>query len=196
VKKSILLFMTNIDGERVYDLLTKVRDHLLTALVRKSFASFGAKSVICSPARLVDLNSVSIGEGVYLGSGSWLQGSKASFGGVTLRIGNRVSVSGTLNASAQLSVVIGDDVLIGRDVLISDHTHRFDLAGPVKNQGSTSAKGVSIGNGAWLGQGVVIAPGVSVGEGAVVGAYSFVNSDIPARAVAVGSPARILKVLS
>jgi acetyltransferase-like isoleucine patch superfamily enzyme len=35
-------------------------------------------------------------------------------------------------------------------------------------------------------------PGVTVGENSVVGAFSFVNKDIPANAVAFGIPARFV----
>jgi acetyltransferase-like isoleucine patch superfamily enzyme len=33
--------------------------------------------------------------------------------------------------------------------------------------------------------------GVTIGDGAIIGAMSFVNQDIPARAKAYGSPAKI-----
>ena len=50
-----------------------------------------------------------------------------------------------------------------------------------------------IGNDVWVGVGSIIRRGVSIGNGAVIGANSFVNSDIPPYAIAVGSPAKIIK---
>lgn len=44
----------------------------------------------------------------------------------------------------------------------------------------------------WIGVDAIIRRGVHLGHGCVVGANSFVNSDIPAFAIAVGSPARIV----
>jgi acetyltransferase-like isoleucine patch superfamily enzyme len=41
----------------------------------------------------------------------------------------------------------------------------------------------------------MILKGVTIGEGAVVGARSVVTNDVPAYAVAVGSPARVVKTI-
>lgn len=38
-------------------------------------------------------------------------------------------------------------------------------------------------------------PGVTVGEGAIVGAYSLVTKDIPAWTIAVGRPAKVVKII-
>lgn len=52
---------------------------------------------------------------------------------------------------------------------------------------------VKIGNDVWIGANAVILKGVSVGDGAIVGASSVVTKDVPAYAVVVGNPAKILK---
>ncbi|MEQ9693972.1 CatB-related O-acetyltransferase [Shimia sp. SDUM112013] len=44
----------------------------------------------------------------------------------------------------------------------------------------------------WIGVDSVIRRGVHLGHGCVVGANSFVNKDIPAFAIAVGSPAKVV----
>jgi acetyltransferase-like isoleucine patch superfamily enzyme len=44
----------------------------------------------------------------------------------------------------------------------------------------------------WIAVDAIIRRGVTVGFGAVVGANSFVNADVPAFAIVVGSPARIV----
>ena len=45
----------------------------------------------------------------------------------------------------------------------------------------------------WIGTEAVISRGVTIGNGAVIGANSFVNKNIPDYAIAVGSPAKIIK---
>jgi tetratricopeptide (TPR) repeat protein/GT2 family glycosyltransferase/acetyltransferase-like isoleucine patch superfamily enzyme len=50
-----------------------------------------------------------------------------------------------------------------------------------------------IGNDVWIGVDSIIKRGVTIGDGAVIGANSFVSSDIPAFAIAAGSPARIIR---
>lgn len=52
---------------------------------------------------------------------------------------------------------------------------------------------VKIGNDVWIGANVVIKNGVTIHDGAIIGAGSFVNKDIPPFAIAVGSPAKVLK---
>lgn len=45
----------------------------------------------------------------------------------------------------------------------------------------------------WIGAGSIIRRGVTIGTGAIIGANSFVNKDIPPFAIAVGSPAKIVR---
>jgi acetyltransferase-like isoleucine patch superfamily enzyme len=49
---------------------------------------------------------------------------------------------------------------------------------------------------AWLGYGVIVLDGVRIGKGAVVGAGAVVTHDIPEGAIAVGVPARVVKMRS
>jgi acetyltransferase-like isoleucine patch superfamily enzyme len=50
-----------------------------------------------------------------------------------------------------------------------------------------------IGHDVWIGMDVLILDGVTIGTGAVIGAQSLVNKDIPPYAIAVGSPARVVR---
>ena len=62
---------------------------------------------------------------------------------------------------------------------------------PVLEQ-ARSSKGVAIGAGAWLGAGVKVLDGAAIGDGAIVGAGAVVRGEIPAGAIAVGMPARVV----
>jgi phosphonate metabolism protein (transferase hexapeptide repeat family) len=53
---------------------------------------------------------------------------------------------------------------------------------------------VTIGHDVWLGHGVLVMPGVSIGTGAVVGAGAVVTKDVEPYTVAVGVPARPLRL--
>ena len=111
-----------------------------------------------------------------------------------LEIGSGTSMAGACVISVVCSIVIEEDVLMARNVYISDHIHRYsDRNRPIVLQGVDKIRPVRIRRGAWLGQNVVVCPGVTIGENAVIGANSVVNSDIPAFAVAVGAPARVVK---
>lgn len=56
-----------------------------------------------------------------------------------------------------------------------------------------TSKKTIIGNDVWIAGQSIIKQGVHIGNGAVIGANSFVNTDIPPYAVAVGSPAKVIK---
>lgn len=89
-------------------------------------------------------------------------------------------------------VVIGNNVLVGPRVSILASMHNYrDKTRLIREQG-TSGGDVIIEDDAWIGTGAVILPGVRIGCGAVVGANAVVTHSIPAYAVAVGSPARVI----
>ena len=48
----------------------------------------------------------------------------------------------------------------------------------------------------WIGGNATILPGVTVGDYSVIGAGAVVTRDIPARSVAVGVPAKVIKRLN
>ena len=79
-------------------------------------------------------------------------------------------------------------------VAIRDHDHRFDgpLAVPIREQGHVCAP-VTIGDNVWLAGKSTVLKGVTIGDNAVVGANAVVTRDIPANAVAMGVPARVIR---
>ncbi len=61
-------------------------------------------------------------------------------------------------------------------------------------EGHPHSKGdITVGNDVWIGHGSKILSGVSIGDGAIIGANSLVTRDIPPYAIAVGSPAKVIK---
>jgi acetyltransferase-like isoleucine patch superfamily enzyme len=180
----------------VYRLGVRARDKGFSLLARGAFASFGRRSVIQLPVRLSGESRIAVGDGVFVGAGSWLQVLDGPDTGVAIEIGDGTSIAGSCVLSAAVSVRLGRNVLFARNVYVADHGHRFDdLSRPVIAQGIDKIGAVTIEDGAWLGQNVVVCPGVRIGAGAVVGANSVVLDDVPARSVAVGAPARVVRTL-
>ena len=164
-------------------------------LASGAFHSFGSRSVLEPPIRLSGERQIAVGDGVFVGSGSWLQ-VLTSDDRVRVRIGSGTSIVGGCTLSAAESIVVGERVLMARNVYIADHMHAFDdPARAVLDQGVNRIAAVEIGDGVWLGQNVVVGPGVRIGRGAVVGANSVVLDDVPDRCVAVGAPARVVREL-
>lgn len=88
-------------------------------------------------------------------------------------------------------VTIGDNAFFGPGVHIYTATHPLD---PVERaSGVESGRPVVIGCDVWIGGHATVCPGVTLGDGAVVGAGAVVTRDVPARSVAVGSPARVVR---
>lgn len=56
-----------------------------------------------------------------------------------------------------------------------------------------ASNGITIGHDTWIGHGAVVMPAVKIGNGAVIGSGAVVTRDVPAFAIAVGSPARVIK---
>lgn len=53
---------------------------------------------------------------------------------------------------------------------------------------------ILIGETVWIGENSRILKGITIGENAIIGANSVVTKDVPANAIAVGNPARVVKV--
>lgn len=102
-------------------------------------------------------------------------------------MGNRV----TVKSGVQIwdGSVIGDDVFIGPNATFSNDLH------PRSKQYPTKFSGVTIHNGASIGANATLLPGITVGEKAMVGAGAVVTKDVPAQAVVVGNPAKIVRYL-
>ena len=112
-------------------------------------------------------------------------------GNVTIGDGAHVGERCLLWAGERATIVLGEKALLGPEVMITVANYRTRPGVPVVDQPRDEAD-VVIGAGCWLGARVVVLPGVRIGDGAVVGAGAVVTRDVPADAIAVGSPARVI----
>ncbi|HVF09409.1 MAG TPA: acyltransferase [Abditibacteriaceae bacterium] len=109
-----------------------------------------------------------------------------------LSVGSRTIFGHHCTLGVRDSLVIGEDCLLAEMVSVRDHDHRIDLLDvPIREQGAVS-RPVSIGRNVWLGAKVTVVKGVSIGDNAVIGANAVVTKDIPANAIAVGIPAKVI----
>lgn len=174
------------------------------------FANAAPGLVIRTPREIGNAGAISFGRDVKIGPnsvlkatarfpGSWLSHPQGKHVAQTfdpsIRFGDRVTATAALQVVAFENVEIEDDVMFASNVYISDGQHgRTTGDRPYKFQGIEGIAPVFIGRGSWIGQNAVILPGTSIGEMAVIGANSVVSGTIPPNSIAVGAPARVVRV--
>ncbi len=100
-------------------------------------------------------------------------------------VGARVSVQTNVYLTA--FSLIEDDVFVGPGATTTNDDAMGRLAAGAPLRGATLRRACRIGGGA------VLTPGVEVGEEAFVAAGAVVTRDVPARAVVMGVPARVVR---
>ena len=102
-----------------------------------------------------------------------------------VRIGARVKVQSQVYVTAYS--VLEDDVFIGPGA----STTNDDTMG--RHGPGDALRGATIRRAARIGGSAVLVPGVEIGEEAFVAAGAVVTTDVPARAVVMGVPARVVR---
>lgn len=91
-------------------------------------------------------------------------------------------------------VTLGDEVFIGHGVVFTNDRYPRAATPDGRLQGDRDWQVIPtrVGRGASIGSHATLLPGIVVGEHALVGAGSVVTRDVPAYAVVVGVPARVV----
>ena len=152
------------------------------------------------PIRIRGKKYISIGEKFTTGVNCRIDALPDEPRKTVINIGRNVQINDSVHIGAVNKISIGENVLIASHVFITDHNHgNYD--GPHQDspfikpmERTLKSKPVFIEKNAWLGEYVSVLPGVRIGEGSIVGAMSVVSKDIPPYCIAVGSPARVIKV--
>jgi acetyltransferase-like isoleucine patch superfamily enzyme len=130
---------------------------------------------------------IRIGSGVFIGRNTILS---CKNGDIELADGANLGFNCEVFSASR--VKIGSNVLMAAYSYVIGGDHDFtDPSVPVLAQNRRSA-GVDVGAGVWIGAGAKILDGVTIGDHAIVGAGAVVREAIPARAIAVGIPARVV----
>jgi acetyltransferase-like isoleucine patch superfamily enzyme len=130
---------------------------------------------------------IRIGDGVFIGRNTILSCKNGD-----IELADGVNIGFNCEVFSASRVTIGRSVLMAAYSYVIGGDHDFsDPSKTVLEQTRTSA-GVAIGDGVWMGAGAKILDGVTIGEGAIIGAGAVVRDSVPASAIAVGIPARVV----
>lgn len=145
-----------------------------------------------------------VDEGVTIGPGTRVWGFTHLLSGARIgadcNICEQVFIEGDVVVGDRVTVKCGvqlwnglrveDDVFIGPNVTFTNDLFPRSRRYPEVFMRTHIKTGASIGGGA------VILPGLTIGEKAMVGAGSVVTKCVPAGAVVVGNPARVIRLLA
>ena len=113
--------------------------------------------------------------------------------GATLEIGSQTFINYGCSIASMLLVKIGAHCNIGSHVIIMDNDfHRLE---PERRNEMPESAPIILEDNVWIGVRTVILRGVTIGAGSVVAAGSVVTKDVPARSLAGGVPAKIIRSL-
>jgi acetyltransferase-like isoleucine patch superfamily enzyme len=163
------------------------------------FAAFGSGTVVCfPPSALYGEHAIRLGSDTLIGpyvslSAGMLPGQPLMSDSI-VTIGDRCLIGRQSSIVGHFDIVIGNDVYFGPNVYVTDQNHSVDDSSTPIGRQSAGEKPVAIGDGSWLGANVVVLPGVTIGRQVAVGAGAIVTSDLPDHAIAVGNPARVIRI--
>lgn len=153
----------------------------------------GERVTVCTGA--VVFAGASIAEEAILGDQSYVRersqigaGSVIGRGSVVdndVLVGARVKVQTNVYLTA--FTVIEDDVFVGPGATTTNDDTMARHGPEMPLRGATLRRACRVGGG------TVLTPGVEIGEEAFVAAGAVVTRDVPARAVAIGIPARVVR---
>ena len=166
---------------------------------RGRFKSIGRRSILYRPILVMNPKFISIGDRVFIRENARLEALyRHDVSWVPeLKLANGVTIEQGFHTVCQGSIDIGENVAIGPYCVVVDTRHPHDPPDTLPRMGERLPRErsfVKVGAGSMIGGHVVILPNVEIGKCCVIGAGSIVTKSIPDYSVAMGNPARVVKV--
>lgn len=165
------------------------------------------KNLMLRPSSLCS-NGSGNRELIRIGNNCLVMGRLISRCGGRIIIGDNCYIGGDSLVGASDLISIGNYAMIAANVRIYDNNNHptdpqrrlqmsesGDYAGELWSWKYASSEPVIIDDNVWIGECSTILKGVHIGKGAVIGCCAVVTKDVPAYAMVVGNPGRIVKYL-
>lgn len=118
---------------------------------------------------------------------------ETGFGG-SVELEDHVSLHPRCQINAYVEkITIGKGTMVAPNCAFYSYDHGIEVDQPIRRQPLISKGPIYVGEESWISVGATILAGVTIGPGAVVGAGAVVTKDIPANAIAVGNPAKVVR---
>lgn len=175
---------------------------LLIDRLKERFLKYYHKKVFLSRIGCKNVKKCSIHDKVYvlasnvkIGDNVTIYPNVTFWGDGEIIIGDNVDIgNGTIIYSSKNGgVKIGNNVAIAAHCYIIDSDHGMDKNDLIRNQKLVSGK-IIIGNDVWIADNCTILKNSIINDGAVIGAKSLVNKEIDSFGVAIGVPAKVIKI--
>ncbi len=145
-----------------------------------SFVSIGSTTIIDTP-------QIDIGDGAKINEQVFIGGME--FPESKFVLGKNTIVMQLTYINTARPVEIGDDSGIGGHCILFTHGSWLSQFEGYPVQFAP----IKIGKSVWLPWRIFVMPGTDIGDGSVIGANSLVTGTIPEKALAVGSPAKVIR---
>jgi acetyltransferase-like isoleucine patch superfamily enzyme len=150
---------------------------------REVFWDAGVRLKVTDGARVV------IGSGALFGRNVTLVAKHG-----VLEIGEKTFVGEGSVIVAGERIDIGKNCLIAEHVTIRDQDHGTSSSEVPMNEQAPVTAPVGVGDDVWIGAKATVTKGVRIGTGAIIGANAVVTRDVDPRCVALGVPAKTLRL--
>lgn len=145
-----------------------------------SYVSIGSTTILDTP-------HLEIGDGAKINEQVFVGGME--FPESKLILGKNTIVMQLTYINTAMPVTVGDDSGIGGHCIIFSHGSWLNQLEGYPVQFAP----VEIGKSVWLPWRIFVMPGAKIGDGSVIGANSLVAGKIPAKSLAAGSPAKVIR---